>query len=45
MRWWMRLYENIKQEEAEQAVVIEQVCFPQNEACSELTYDRVNEIK
>lgn len=28
-------FRNIKQEEAEQAVAIEQVCFPPNEACSE----------
>lgn len=28
-------FRNIKQEEAEQAVVIEQICFPPNEACSE----------
>lgn len=28
-------FRNIKQDEAEQAVVIEQICFPPNEACSE----------
>ena len=28
-------FRNIKQEEAEQAVAIEQICFPPNEACSE----------
>lgn len=28
-------FRNIKQDEAEQAVAIEQICFPPNEACSE----------
>ena len=28
-------FRNIRQEEADQAVVIEQICFPPNEACSE----------
>lgn len=28
-------FRNIKQEEAKQAVLIEQICFPPNEACSE----------
>lgn len=28
-------FRNIRQEEAEQAVAIEQICFPPNEACSE----------
>lgn len=28
-------FRSIRQEEAEQAVVIEQICFPPNEACSE----------
>lgn len=28
-------FRNIKQDEAEQAVTIEQICFPPNEACSE----------
>lgn len=28
-------FRNIKQEEAEQAIIIEQICFPPHEACSE----------
>lgn len=28
-------FRNIKEEEADQAVLIEQICFPPNEACSE----------
>ena len=28
-------FRNIRSDEAEQAVAIEQICFPPNEACSE----------
>ena len=38
-------FRNIKQEETEQAIVIEQVCFPPNEACSEQNMkDRISMV-